>query len=336
MTVRAGSSAPLLFIDTNVFLSFFHFAKDDLEELRKLSALLKRNELTVLLPVQVIDEFWRNRDNKIADMLRKVRENEPRRNYPRLFQEYPELEKLNDIAGDAESLHTSLMRRAEKDAIDRTFAADAVIAELFDRARTIDIRSEYIEDAQRRRDLGSPPGKRDSIGDAVNWEALLDGTPKGEDLHFVSEDGDWQSPLSAGLFNSYLLDEWRKRKDSEIVFYPLLSGFFKKQFPDIKIAADVEVRAAIDALANSGSFADTHAAVASLSAVPLVNKDHLNAIVNACLSNDQVRRILHDADVKGFIEQLIKGRTKEIDATALGTLTQKLKSSEEDVFWERA
>src|SRR5437870_701291 len=124
MAVRVAPPSPLLFIDTNVFLSFFHFAKDDLEELKKLSALLRRSELTLLLPTQVVDEFWRNRDNKIADLLTRVRDNEVRRNYPRLFHEYPEFAKLNTHADEVEKLQTELMRKAEGDAIGRKFAAD--------------------------------------------------------------------------------------------------------------------------------------------------------------------------------------------------------------------
>ena len=56
----------LLFIDTNIFLSFYEFTKDDLEELKKLSRMLAEDELTLLLPSQVVDEFWRNRDERIA------------------------------------------------------------------------------------------------------------------------------------------------------------------------------------------------------------------------------------------------------------------------------
>ena len=63
-----------LFIDTNVFLSFFHFAKDDLEELRKLSVLITKDQVRLHIPSQVIAEFWRNRDTKIADLLKRVRQ----------------------------------------------------------------------------------------------------------------------------------------------------------------------------------------------------------------------------------------------------------------------
>ena len=50
-----------LFIDTNIFLSFFHFTKDDLEEIRKLEVLIDKKEVVLWLPEQVQDEFHRNR-----------------------------------------------------------------------------------------------------------------------------------------------------------------------------------------------------------------------------------------------------------------------------------
>ena len=39
-----------LFIDTNIFLSFYHFTKEDLEELKKLGVLLKQKKVILYLP----------------------------------------------------------------------------------------------------------------------------------------------------------------------------------------------------------------------------------------------------------------------------------------------
>jgi len=49
-----------LFIDTNVFLSFLHYSSDDLEELNKLAVVIRNKKLMLLLPEQVVIEFWRN------------------------------------------------------------------------------------------------------------------------------------------------------------------------------------------------------------------------------------------------------------------------------------
>ena len=46
-----------LFIDTNVYLKFYHYSNDDLEELNKLLVLLDNEKLELYLPEQVINEF---------------------------------------------------------------------------------------------------------------------------------------------------------------------------------------------------------------------------------------------------------------------------------------
>ena len=71
-----------LFIDTNVFLSFFHLTNDDLEELRKLIVLLDKEEVHLLLPEQVIHEFRRNRENKIYDLLKRLRDQKIKYQFP--------------------------------------------------------------------------------------------------------------------------------------------------------------------------------------------------------------------------------------------------------------
>jgi hypothetical protein len=39
-----------LFIDTNIFLSFFHLTSEDLEELKKLIVLIDNGEIRLFLP----------------------------------------------------------------------------------------------------------------------------------------------------------------------------------------------------------------------------------------------------------------------------------------------
>lgn len=62
-----------LFIDTNIYLTFFHFSSDDLEELKKLIVVIKEGQINLILPDQVIDEFKRNREVKIADALKDLK-----------------------------------------------------------------------------------------------------------------------------------------------------------------------------------------------------------------------------------------------------------------------
>ncbi|WP_168928006.1 PIN domain-containing protein, partial [Chitinophaga terrae (ex Kim and Jung 2007)] len=63
-----------LYIDTNAYLTFYHMSSDDLEELKKLDVLIKDKRIKLYLPQQTIDEFRRNREVKIADALKRFKE----------------------------------------------------------------------------------------------------------------------------------------------------------------------------------------------------------------------------------------------------------------------
>jgi len=49
-----------LFIDTNIYLAFYHLTSDDLEQLKKLLAVISSKKANVYLIEQVIQEFKRN------------------------------------------------------------------------------------------------------------------------------------------------------------------------------------------------------------------------------------------------------------------------------------
>lgn len=306
-----------LFIDTNVYLSFFHFAKDDLEELRKLVVLVKKSEVTLLLPEQVFEEFWRNRDIKIADALKQIAKGPATYDYPRLLHDFAEHADIRELRAAIASRHAVLMAKAEDSARRKTFLADSVVGELFSAAKRITITKDHVDRAVRRGQLGSPPGKKDSIGDAVNWEALLAEADGGEDLHFITEDKDWLSPLGPDLFSSYLADEWREAMNAEIVYYPRLSQFFQSNFPDIKVAAELEKELLIRDLTNSASFAETHRVISSLNRLSDFTSEQLNVIVAAYVSNHQIRGIIRDSDVSSFVKRVTEGREGDLDEDAI-------------------
>ena len=73
-----------VFIDTNVLLSFYRFTSDDLDELRKLTEAIKVGAITFALPEQVKQEFWRNRESKIAEALTRLREQKLNLQFPQI------------------------------------------------------------------------------------------------------------------------------------------------------------------------------------------------------------------------------------------------------------
>jgi hypothetical protein len=320
--VERAADSQLLFLDTNIFLSFFHFAKDDLEALRQLAVLVKRERVTLLLPDQVVREFRRNRDGKVADALRQVENAKLPAEYPRLCQDFGEYHELRAQLDGYEKTRKALLEKVRSAAEEHKFAADMTSEELFKAATQIEVTPEIFAKADVRYRRGDPPGKQDkreSIGDALNWEALMSMEEEG-DLYFVTEDLDWTSPLNAAKFNAVLQEEWNRRKEGTVHLYPRLSAFLGEFYPDIKLASELEKEMLIDELAFTRNFVHTHRTIAALRATGDFTKPQLNAIVSAYVDNGQIWRIMDDADVRDFLMQILDGRWGDIEPELAGRL----------------
>jgi hypothetical protein len=319
-----------LFIDTNVLLSFYHFTADDLEELKKLVVLLKRKELLLCLPSQVLSEFQRNREAKIADALKRLREQRLNFQFPQICKDYVEYRDLRKLQAAYEKQHAALLNKLTDDIRNRSLKADAIIAELFSLAENVRCDDPVIRRARDRVDLGNPPGKGGSLGDAVNWEALLDAVPREADLHFVTDDKDYCSALDEEAFCSFLSAEWQEKKKSNIVFYKRMSAFFKERFPDITLATELEKDLLIQDLANSSTFARTHTVIAKLLRYVEFTPMQLNAIVTATLLNSQVRSIIGDSDVRQFLSTAVGGNEGVIEKDTLEALRSLMAPPKEE------
>lgn len=308
-----------LFIDTNVFLAFFHYSTDDLEELKKLAVLLKEKRLRLLLPEQVVVEFRRNRESKIADSLKQLQEVRLSLRFPQMCKDYPEYEELRGYQRSFGDAHKRLIERIIADAEAKSLKADALIQSLFDAAVRVET-TPLLARARLRCDVGNPPGKKGSLGDAINWEALLQAVESGNDLHLVSGDGDYCSALDVSRLDGFLLHEWEVAKKSKIIFFKQLALFFREEFPDIRLASEMEKDLAIRDLATSGSFAQTHQVIARLAQYTDFTASQLNEIVSAVLSNNQVYWIASDTDVHTFLSTVLRGRENQIDPENLQKL----------------
>lgn len=308
-----------LFIDTNSFLSFYHFSSDDLEELRKLRVLLDRGELKLLLPNQVVDEFHRNRDGKISDALKNFAAHRLNVQFPQLAKDYEEYRQLRQLQNAHEKVHTKLMARLKEDAANHDFKADFIIRELFEASTHLPITPEIINGARHRLIVGNPPGKKESHGDAINWEALLaHGAP--DDLYFVSEDNDYSSPVDEGSFNSFLANEWDVRNNSEVFLYKRLSQFFGEKFPQIKLATELEKELLIKALKTTDSFRQTTGIINELTRFSDLSAAQANDLVAAAISNSYVHGMVRDLHVRAFLGSLILAHQNEIEPSNLTKL----------------
>lgn len=294
-----------LFIDTNVFLSFFHLSSDDLEELNKLTVLIEKGEITLWLPEQVDDEFSRNRENKLSDSMKRLAEQKKKPQFPQICKDYEEYDEIRDLQDRFGMKLSALVDKVASDVSERTLKADQKISELFDKAKFIETTEELLAKARRRMDVGNPPGKNGSLGDAINWEALLENVPDKEELYVVADDKDFYSLLDEQKPKDFLVDEWGREKEGDIFFYRRLSQFFKEHYPDIKLASELEKELAIRSLAESFSFAATHAAIAKLSSYTEFTQAQVSELVEPALTNNQINWVICDSDVKRFFRELL-------------------------------
>lgn len=312
-----------LFIDTNIYLTFYHFTSEDLEELRKLLVVLGVGDMVLFLPEQVKWEYTRNRESKIADALKRFSTMKLPDQFPQICKQYSQFQDLQELIKEYEKLRSKLITHVENDVNNKTLLADGIIKELFEKANTIKVTDEILTDARTRLDVGNPPGKKgDPCGDAINWEILLKEVPEREDLYLITDDRDYLSQVNDNNIAQFLLEEWQKRKKSNIFFYKRLSAFFKDRFPDIKLASELEKELAILNLITSPSFESTHLAIVKLSKFTDFSNTQINEIVEASISNSQIYWINDDEDVKNFLCNIINGRESVIDSRNLTIFKQ--------------
>lgn len=306
-----------LFIDTNVYLKFYHYSNDDLEELNKLLVLLDNDKVELYLPEQVINEFERNRDNKLADALKTFNLNKISNQFPQFCKEYKEYDILKKIMRDYEHEKQILLKNVMLAIDTSSLKADKTIDLLFKKAKVINISSELVEKSKLRFDLGNPPGKNKSYGDALNWESLIENVEDGNDIYFIADDKDYFSEINNSNFNAFLLNEWTRKKGTKIKFYKTLSDFFKDVLPDIKLATELEKDLLISELESSPNFYTSRNILTKLSKLDSFSSEQVNQILTSSINNTQVYWISEDEDINEYLHNYVETYSDKIDAELL-------------------
>ena len=302
-----------LFIDTNVFLSFYEFTNDDLVELEKLLEYIDAEDIRLYLPEQVKNEFLSNRERVIDRSIKKLKESRMNIQFPQMCMVYPEYEVLKNSVKEYRNAHKPLIDSLEADIAQNQLRADILIDKVFDAAYGIDLTDEILNRTRRRIHLGYPPGKLSKLGDAVIWQSLLDTVPEGEDLYLVSNDSDFQSLLKKGQLHPFLDKDWTESKSSILYFYSVLSDAFKDLSIQIVLSEMQSKSNAVDEFINSPSFHSTHIAVRELERFSqALTRWELNLILEAIVSNSQIRLIFIDEDIQQFFWNMVDGRLDDI------------------------
>ncbi len=325
-----GSKTLHLFVDANVYLSFYDFTNEDLEELRKMIVLIKEGKVILYLPTHVIEEVKRNRLKRISQALKRVKEERKNYNLPHFFRTYSDFKEFVEYQKKLSKIFDKLLGKILQDIKNENLLADEIIKELFKRAKKIDYKDKayktIFEKALLREKMGNPPR---NFGDCLIWEILIHEMPNREPLYFITEDKDFLSPLDNGEFNPFLSEEWEEEKKERIIFYNKLSLFFQDHFPHIKLAYELEKELLIDKLRSSPSFRDTHEIVSKLNKFSQFSPTQKDNIISAALNNNQIFWILSDPDIKEFLQNLIKD-PEGIDKEKIKELQRYWRESEED------
>lgn len=325
-----------VFIDTNILLNFFHFSKDELDALNNVFASHENGAATVHLTQQVCEEFKRNRENKIKDALKRFKEVKFSAQLPSFMKGYEEYSIIRKLSADLQQLSKSIMERAESDIASRNLQADGLIKEIFAKSEIIATTADLFSVASMRMAIGNPPGKSGSIGDAINWTVLLQSVPEGEDLHVISEDGDYYSAINEDSAHPFLEEEWMEKKKSTLRVYRTLSGFMKEHFDGVAFSFDKTKEALIDSLFMSGTFASTHHIIGKLESYSYFSLKEVEKIMSAAVVNNQFGWIVTDNDVSDFLNRVAVPRLDglsdaEHKAILIKVIEEQAQRAEEDI-----
>jgi hypothetical protein len=306
-------------------LNFYAFSNDDLQELEKLINILKTKVVKLYITQQVVDEFYRNRDSKLAASFDTFR---PFGNAscPSFMTSVPEYQAYKKALIRYKNARKALMEKTRAQADSRELLADQLFARIAKEAQVIPVDDKAYAAAEKRARLGNPPGKiGPTIGDELNWELLLAKVPNGSDLHVITKDSDYASKLNPTQAKVFLTDEWKKAKQGDLYIHEQISLFFSANYPDEDFSLEIEKKSSIEALIGSGNFASTHAAVASLEPyIPFLTPEEAEEVLQGALSNSQVVWIASDPDVEAFLNKVLQEHG--------GAISETLRKRVEDVL----
>lgn len=290
-----------LFIDSNTWLDLYAFSNNDLNTFSILKNKIGK-EIKLIITDQVKAEVYRNRENKIQATLNNFKLINI--SFPNLCHGYTEYEELYKAYDAFRNKQNDILKIIKNDIANKNLMADKVINDYFDLATSISIEDKHLQMAKDRFEIGNPPGKGKSYGDAINWVILLDKMPESKDLFFISGDKDYKSLFNDEELNPFLKNEWVTKKKSNIFFYPNLPTFIKNNAKDIQLQNENRKLKLIQDFSQSSSFYNTHLFITKLNQESDWTDEQINLLFKAAVDNDQIGSLVCDNDVGNFYRYL--------------------------------
>jgi hypothetical protein len=306
-----------VFIDTNILLDMYQLSGPDLDELKKLIKLAENRKIKIYITTQIEDEFWRNREGVLQESIKHFKETKAITKMPNIVRSYSDrASDLRQATDRVNELVKEITQIVDQESKSNQLKADSIINELFSKVKPEPFSDDIFLKAKRRKELGNPPGKANSLGDAVNWEWLLSVVPPSSTLILLTADGDFESELVDSAPKEYLQREWTSTNGGNLELYKNLPDFLRKYFPEIKLSDEIDKATAIERLERSSNFAVTHSAIAKLMQYDDFKDAEVIRILRTYTTNSQIHWILGDEDVFSFAEKILKF-AKSDEASAL-------------------
>lgn len=271
-----------LFLDSNIYLNFYNYSTNDIDELEKIITLVENNKAKIYITNQVIDETWRNRDEIISqtlDLFLKVPDI-----HPHIVQNHDEYEILNQLRLNYIKLKKKIHKDIDSMRSKFKLKSDLLILKIFDISEQFNYNDDIVSKAKLRYDLWNPPWKGKSYWDAVNWELLLNWIEDWSELSLVS--GDWD--FNSALDNWFLSREWKRKKKSNLNYYWSLSDFFRHNFPNIKLNTELQKQILIDDFNAIKNFDKAKNVIRRLWKIPPFEEKDFYEVKDSLLSNSQI------------------------------------------------
>ena len=307
-----------VYVDANVMLDFFRTASTDLKALQILIDLVDIGDAQIVITEQTLDEFQRRREDAIAAGREALKKQYLSITVPHLFDGFEQREDLEQAVSSARRAQASLLDRVADAARRRALQADSTVSSLLESAKVLKINDDALEAARWRVELGRPPGKGASIGDALSWETLLRQAPTGTDLVVITADSDFVSPLGGSL-SQYLADEWSARVEGTARRFAKFEDYIRSERPEVAFPDDVRRDWAVRCLEESGSFRETRNTLRRLHRAYLgsIGLDEATRVLRAAVTNNQIRWILEDDDIQSMLWDLLQPHRANLDADSL-------------------
>lgn len=217
------------YIDANIYLDYFREnSKEGLTPLTELLKLLKTKKISLILPQQTKQEYFRNK-YKIIETTRNVlvKQATPPLVLPSgLNKEMKEVREVKESLKNFKKAQTKLIEQYDRLVEKEKTDADLLIKEIFDLAIVPEENKDVVDRAHLRYMKGNPPRKSDySYGDSIIWETLL-GKAQEDDLCIITRDGDFTDKRQgSSVVNHFLFVEWRikTKKKKNLTLYKSLA-----------------------------------------------------------------------------------------------------------------